>query len=221
MTALPIAVADSVCDSDDPASQANHWLIAHHAELLQRAKARHGNLDPEACDEAVAECMAVTTQAAHRAAQRGTLDRLNPFTCVVYAGRQYYEGRRIAGFSSRCVMSEAAKHKRGRQVISYDQPKDEDSDFTGIVASCEDDNPSEIVRRRHDYPHMLAHEKISAKALATLRFLAETNSAGKQTELATELMVSPARITQIKAEIAAAFARYGYGSPLGSRSVAL
>ena len=65
---------------------------------------------------------------------------------------------------------------------------------------------------------MLLHrEAVSDKARATLRFLAETHGSGKQADLAAELMVTPARITQLKGELADALAGDGYHSPQGRR----
>ena len=74
------------CTTSNKTTDANRWLTSHYAEIVQRARFRHGNLDPEARDEAIAETLAYTTQAVHGAAGRGTLDRLTPWTCVRFAG---------------------------------------------------------------------------------------------------------------------------------------
>ena len=101
-------------------TDANRWLTSHYAEIVQRARFRHGHLDPEARDEAIAETLAYTTQAVHGAAGRGTLDRLTPWTCVRFAGKHIEQGRRTAGSSSRCVLSRECQQRHGIHTHSLD-----------------------------------------------------------------------------------------------------
>ena len=225
MTALPQTHRSNTLDTHPHTTardQANRWLITHYDELVRRAKLRFARLNPEARDEAVAEALAFTTAAAHSAAQRGKLHRLCPATCIHYAARQFHRGRRVAGYTSRCPLSEAGHHHHGHRVMSLDQPcgdEDDAFDLHAMVPDARADDPSDGPRRRLDIPRLLDREHVSAKARATFRYLAETHGSGPQTVLATMLKVTPARITQLKRELAAALATDGYASPLGPRLV--
>jgi hypothetical protein len=83
------------------------------------------------------------------------------------------------------------------------------------LGSTSADPPDAVRRPVRNLPDK--ESPMSPKARATLCFLAATHGSGKQNELATDLMVSPARITQMKAELACALATDGYHSPLGRR----
>ena len=105
----------------DHSHLANAWIQQRHTELLGRARACFAYCNPQHRDEAVAEILAASLAAAHIAALRGKLDRITPYWCVVFAARQFRGGRRFAGTSSVCVMSEATRLCRGVRVVSFDQ----------------------------------------------------------------------------------------------------
>ena len=204
----------------DCSHQANDWIQQHHPELRSRAHACFAHRDPEHRDEAVAEILAVSLAAAHSAARRGKLDRITPYWLVIFASRQFKAGRRMAGTSSQCVMSEATRLRRGVRVVSLDQDVDP-TEARGLklreaLADNDAEDPYDVVRRDHDYPSILKQESVSAKAWATFRFLAETRGAGKQCDLAAQMRVSPGRVTQLKGELSHALARHDYLSPCPS-----
>jgi len=206
----------------DPSNQqAREWFTAHHDELRSRAHCTFRHLGADRREEAEAEVLATTFSWACRAAERGRLDHLTAYWCINFAARQFRQGRRMAGYSSDCAMSDAARVRHGLVVHSLDEPfgtNPEGREMTrlGSLADVGEEDPAQAARRRHDYPAML--QNASDKAARTFKFLAESNGAGPQTELASELMVSPGRITQLKAELAAAFAQEGYHGPLGRRA---
>lgn len=217
MTAMTLPVFDR------SNQQARKWFDERHVELLSRAQATFRQLHADHREEAVAEVLATIFSWACRAAGRGRLDKLTAFWAVTFAARQYRQGRRLAGYTSSCVMSEAARAKRGLRVVSLDEPLGTSRDGRemsrlGSLADVGEEDPAEAARRRHDYPAML--REVSDKAAGTFKFLAESHGAGLQTELAAALMVSPGRITQLKAELADAFAHEGYRGPLGRRTSA-
>jgi hypothetical protein len=76
------------------------------------------------------------------------------------------------------------------------------------LATGESESPLEIARRAHDYPLVL--NEVSEKARRTFGFPAAIHGSGRQVDLAAELMASSARITQLKAELAAAQGTGGY-----------
>jgi len=202
--------------------EANAWLLTHRHEIESRARANFSRLDRERRDEAVAEVMAVTLAAALGAARRGRLCKLTPFWCVIFASRQWRQGRRFAGYSSTCAMSEASRIKHGFKVVSL-EAIDEEADGEAFIrldeslADHDADDPFDVVRRGMDYPYIMEREGVSPKARRTLTFLAENQGGSRQLDLAAELKVSPGRITQLKGELAAALAKYDYVGPLGPR----
>ena len=219
------ALATPTLDSHTAESEANRWLADHHLDLVRLSRVVFGHLNREDRDEAVAETVAYTAKAAHAAAHRGTLHRITPSTCVHYARLHHQQGRRAAGTSTRCVMSEACRQKHGVRLVSLDHtpphPSDrnaDDIDYHEALPDPRADQPIDAARRRLDFPVLLDRGGVSDKARATLRYLAETYGTGKQSDLAAELMVSPARITQLKRELADALATDGYHGPLGRRA---
>lgn len=201
---------------------ANAWLLRHHHEIASRANAVFAHLDPDRREEATAEVTANAVAWAHSAARRGRLHRVTPYWFVVYASRQYRQGRRFTGSNCRCAMSEAAKIKHGIRVASLDDESDT-GDFhprrlRESLADRDAENPFDVARRAIDFAAIFALESVSAKAIATFEFLASTKSEGKQCDLAVELRVTGGRITQLKAELAEALARHDYVGPLGRRS---
>ena len=212
MTAAPASV------NDHCSHEANSWIQRHHSELRSRARACFAYCEPGHREEAIAEILAASLAAAHSAARRGKLARITPYWLVIFATRQFRSGRRFAGTSSVCVMSEAARLRRDVRVVSLDQDVDpvvdHDLKLREALANDDAENPFDVVRREHDYPDILKSEAVSSKAWSTFRFLAETRGAGKQADLAAELRVSPGRITQLKGELAGALGRHDYMSPL-------
>lgn len=221
MSALPVRL--HIPMQPPPASNgaANAWLLRHNAELASRATAVFSHLEPERRSEAVAEVIAKAVAWVNSAARRGRLHRLTPYWLVVYASRQYRQGRRFAGDNCRCVMSEAARIKHGVRVESLDDDHDtEGSRPRRLRESLKDrdaENPFEVARRAIDYPAIFALESVSDKAIATFEFLIQTKSEGRFVDLAMELRVTGGRITQLKAELAEALARHGYLPPLRPR----
>ena len=215
------AVTTTVTHQSPAARQANQWLEQNHAELLSRACANTYGRDAERRDEVVAEILAMSVGAVHSAARRNVLDHVTPFWAVKFATRQISEGRRFAGTNSKCVMSEAAKVRRGIRLVSLDQEAHHSNGSSPAMANelpgKDNTDPFDCVRRANDYVDIFKTESVSAKAKKVFQFLVETNGTGKQIDLAAELMVSPGRITQLKQQLADALARHDYTGPLGPR----
>lgn len=220
MTALPVHF-DPTPSADIASKQANAWVAMHHDELVSRASAYFSRLPLVHREEAVAEVVARAVAWALSAARRGKLHRVTAYWVVIYAAQQLRSGRSFAGTSSRCVMSEAARVRRGIRIASLhdeiDNGKEKPLMLRDSLADHDAENPFDIVRRESDYPKIFEVEDLSPKALATFQFLADTKSEGRQCELADELGVTPARVTQLKDEIGTALSRHGYTAPLGRR----
>lgn len=218
MSAVPTTEA---VVSDQTTAAANQWLLEHYDELASRARAIAPRKDPLAREEAVAEMIALIVLAVHRAAKRDRLDQITPFWLATFASRHIAQGRLAAGYSSRCAMADATRVKRGVNVMSLDANFDfDDPDarrLSHVLADRRANDPVDVVRRDYDYDWIFDQEQISEKGRRTFEFLAQSQGAGRQMELAAALMVSPGRVTQIKRELAGALSRHGYSGPLGPR----
>ena len=97
------------------------WFEQYLPELASRTRAYVRRLPPAQHEEAVAEILAQLFAYTVRAADRGKLHLLTPFTLVSFFGRAYYQGRRLGGSSTTDVLSEQTRYRRGLRVVSLDR----------------------------------------------------------------------------------------------------
>ena len=191
-----------------PPSRPTRGSLGITEELISRAKAYFSYLPMERREEAIAETVARAVAWTISAARRGTLYRVTAYWLVIYSAQQLRAGRWFAGTSSKCVMSEAARIKRGIRIGSLDEVICVDDGRPLTLHEClagdDGENPFDIVRREQDYADIFEKESVSTKAAATFQFLADTNGEGRQCDLAKELGVSEGRITQLKDEVGVA-----------------
>ena len=188
--------------------------------IAARAHRRFVYLPAADREDAVAEAIAAGYCMACSLVRRGRGEHITTVGFAANAVRAAAGGRRVGSSqAARDALSPLGRRRHGRSVMSLDVDGEGDEDDRGwrheALADRDAEEPGEIVRREHDYPLML--NSVSEKALAAFRFLAETHGAGRQTDLAGELMVSPARITQLKRELADVMAAHGYAGPLTRR----
>ena len=199
-------------------SPAHVWFENHLPELTSRCHASFSWMRPEACEEAIADVLASIFRNACRLADRGRLDKMTPFTAVRFFGRSYLAGRRFAGSSRTDVLADGTRKSGRVRVVSFsslvEAPTDQGLALMPLSklrpSNRHDDDPAENVRVNFDYPTILRLEHASDKARRVFGFVAGTLGSGSQTALARELGVSPARITQIKGELADGLARHDY-----------
>lgn len=198
---------------------ANAWILKNYKELVSRATANLAWLKADPREEAVAEVVAMSLLWAHSAARRGSLHRMTVYWAVVYASRQYLQGRRVAGSRRGCVMAELTKNRHRFRIASLDEQVGHgDSRSHGeSLADRDAEDPFDVVRRRHDYPAIFTMESVSAKGIATFRYLLATKGEGSKKELAAVLGITGARVTQLRHQLAHALARHDYQGPLGCR----
>ena len=195
-------------------SAANDWFMQNLAEIQSRSRAVFARLTPERREDAIAEVMANVYQASESAARRGVLARITPFYCVTFAAKHYRKGRRIAGYSSTDATSEATRVKGRAHVVSIESADQHDSSLSVAETLADkhiDQRPLEQVRVNLDYQTIFRREKVSKKAREVFRLMSATRGRGANTEIAAELHVTPGRVSQIKAELARALEKYGYG----------
>ena len=214
----------AVSRRDLPSSPAHAWFDRHLSELTRRCRRHFRNLPAVEREEMVAETLAGIFLYTVRAAARGKLRHLTPYTLVWFFGRSCQAGRRMAGYTSTDVMSEAARRGHHHEVLSLHQPIRIQVDHQVIVAplskvlaDSREDSPLENVRRNVDYPEILQREHISPKGRRVFEYLCQTHGGGSHVELARELGVVPSRITQLKRRLAGCLARHGYGPPATRR----
>jgi len=214
-----VSIANRKCSIVDS------WFDRHLPELTQRCRSYFRSLPTVERDEAMAETLAGIFLYTMRAAARGKLRRLTPYTLVWFFGRSCRAGRRMAGYTSTDVMAEAARRRHHHEVLSLHQPLRIQVDHHEIVAplsevlaDSREDSPLENVRKNVDYPEILQRERISPKGRRVFEYLCQTHGAGSHQALARELGVAPSRITQIKRRLAACLARHGYGPPATRRA---
>lgn len=201
-------------------SAAHHWFAQHLPEIQSRAKACLSHLRPEQREEATAEILGAIFKTCVNAEKRGTLNNVTPFHAVVFALKHYRAGRRIAGFSSTDVTSEAAQIKGRAKIVSINSIAERDADtgrplpLSEVLADRrQSNNPYEHVRQNLDYPLILRKERVSRKARRVFHLLSQIRGHGAGQTIATELKVSPGRICQLKDELADALERHGYAPP--------
>jgi hypothetical protein len=211
MPAVPIT-------SHKPRSSGHDWFERHLPELASRCRAFMRRVPSHDREEAQAETLGSIFQYVLRAAERGKLSALTPFTLVSFFGRGVCEGRRMTGTSTKDLLSEACHRHHGLRVVSLDDPHVKlgscspgGVQFSEALVDPKADRPLENVRRDIDYPEILEREGASPKARRVFEFLCETAGAGKQKHLARELGVSEPRVCQLKGELADMLSAHGYG----------
>ena len=196
---------------------AHVWYERHLAELTRRCQTYFRGLPLYEREEATAETLASVLKYAIGAAARGKLQVLTPYTLVLFFGRAFLEGRRMAGSSTVDVMSEAAQRKHGFEVISLNGSRDVHKPrralalcLSEILTDRKADRPAENARRNLDYSYILKRGRASRQVRKLFAFLVRTAGEGQLNHLARELGVSPPRVTALKGELATCLARYGY-----------
>ena len=219
MTALP--------DPFPPSAPLQTQLLLHQLFLrampfiISRAQRHFANLPHCDREELVAEAVAAGYTMAASLVRRGRTDKIRTKGFAAFAVRVAASGRKTGSpAASRDAMSTRGRRRHNREMRSLDAMLDNDAaqaDWEEALADRDDEGPDEVVRRSHDYEHILSHRRVSDKARATFHFLAETHGTGKQSDLAETLGVKPGRITQLKRELGVVLADHGYSGPLGRR----
>lgn len=197
-------------------SPAHVWFLAHLPEIQSRCRAAVARLRAERREEAAAEVTAAVFKAAVHAARKGMLDRVTPYYAVLFAVRQLRQGRRVAGYSSTDVTSEAAQIK-GRAAVSP-LPTGGVARTSASSGSLSDEladrrrhaDPYEQARQNLDYPQILERERVSTKGRKLFEMLSAVRGRGQGKQIAQALNVSEARVCQLKRQLADALAKHDY-----------
>ena len=209
-----------------PRSAGHLWFETHLPELTRRCRTWARRLPRDEGEEATAEVLAQAFRCVLSAEARGKLHRLTTGSLIRFFGRAYRVGRRMTGCRSTDVLSEAGRLRHRRRVMSLSDANGTEIArcpaylrLSDVLADPRADCPLENVRRNIDYLEILEREGANRKVKRVFTFLCETASAGRQVDLARELGVSPARVCQIKGELAGMLAAHGYQPPATCKTV--
>jgi len=199
---------------------AHHWFRQHMDQITRHTRARLNHLRLEAREEAEAEVLGFAFQSGLSAARSGRLCLLSPSKVVEFALRQRRCGRRIGGYSSTDVTSEAAQVKGRANVVLFSCPVsspaargDASADVSvgeTLADRRQDANPFEQARKRIDYPLILRTEKLSRKARRLFALLSAVQGRGSGKRIAQTLGISTGRVCQLKRQLAEALTKRGY-----------
>jgi len=190
--------------------------------LRKRLSWRFRNLDIDAREEAIADCVASAWRSFQNAGDHawdGVADdrrgKATPTRLADYIGSSYHtEGREFLGRCTTDALAPACRKAGRTQVRRIDgerlAPLHAD-DVAGAAPSelltSEHNGPATKVRIREDWKVIAGHCKPMAKAVLGLLIRGYCNS-----EISRKrLPISPGRVSQIKHEIASVASGLGYG----------
>lgn len=183
----------------------NKALIAWHSALLnmlpavrRQAGSAFRHLRAEAREEAVAEVVANVCCAVARLSETGKLDVAYPSVLAGYAICQTKEGRKVGGkLNVRDVLSRYCQRRKCVTVERLDTFDDSDGCWREAIVEDRRAGPGETARVRLDlsaWLHGLPRRK---------RRIAEFLALGHRTsDAARKFNLSPARIAQLRGELA-------------------
>jgi len=174
------------------------------AQIRCYARFAFRDLPVEARDEVIQEVVCNACQAFARLAEQGRTAVAGPLTLARYAIRQYRAGRRVGQrLNIKDVTSPYCQCRKSVQVESLCREDSERSAWEEILVEDASVTPAELAASRIDY----------SAFLTTLdrrrRRIAEILSAGETTQRAAKrFRVCPARISQFRRELQAAWNRF-------------
>jgi hypothetical protein len=161
------------------------------------ANAAFTYLDPESRADAVQEVVAYATLAIARLAELKKLDLAFPTVLARYGIVQFRDGRRVGNHLRICdVLSSYAQHRKGFIVERLDHFDKETNEWAEAIVEDSRTPVPEQAAFRIDFPDWL---KVLSKRN---RRIAEALAVGHSTsQVARRFKVSPARISQLRAEL--------------------
>ena len=187
--------------------------IATHAQISFR------HLDPDAREDAVAECIANALVAFVRLVQLKKTDIAYPTVLARYAVAQVRDGRKVGGhLNIKDVLSEYCQQRKGIVVERLDHFDEEENQWKEAVVQDTRTAPvSEIVAFRCDFADWLSI------LLRRDRQIAKFLSVGNRTsEAAKKFWVSAGRISQVRRELQDSWRKFqGEQSPKSGSATAV
>jgi hypothetical protein len=161
-------------------------------------------LDPESRAEAVQNCIANSMIAYARLYELGKVELAYPGALARYAVAQTREGRIVGNRSNvRDVSSSYAQSKKGLSIERLDHFDRTEESWQEVLIQDRHAGPFDIVRTKLDFRAWLRLLPIRLRRIAKFLAGGETTTAA-----ATKFGVSQARISQVRAELAASWRRF-------------
>ena len=166
--------------------------------IEQQARVAFRGLATDAKEDAIAETIANALCAFRRLHERGEMHRAFASALTRYAVAQVRDGRRVGtSQSSRDVYSSRAKRQAGYDMVSLGTPGEQVGEWTECLIDNRRTPVPDQAAFRIDYPRWLNSQT------PRNRRIAERLSMGYSTgEVAKEFRISPARISQLRRELA-------------------
>ncbi len=173
--------------------------IAAHARIAFRHR------DPEALEDAVAECIAGALVAYVRLYEQGKVELAYPSVLARFAAAQVRSGRKVGSrLSSRDVMSLHCRQRSGIVVEPLDYFDRQKNQWREAVVQDTRTAPvPEIVCFRLDFADWLRRLPVRNRRIAESLALGNSTS-----ETAEKFDVSPGRIAQLRRELAESWAEF-------------
>ena len=203
--------------SNRPLRHHSKQVPAWHAAFLTmlptittNARIAFRHLDPEAREEAVAECIANAFVAYVRLVELGKASLAYPTPLAHYAIAQIHAGRKVgAKMNVRDVMSEYCQRRKNIEVERLDHYDREEDAWREVIVEDRHAGPADTARVRIDFGDWL-------RSLPTkVRRIAKTLATGERTdETARKFGLSAGRISQLRTELAASWRNFVGDEPL-------
>lgn len=200
---IALAQDRSVCPRSTAAASAADY--GRFLELLPaiRRHARYAfrHLLPEAHDEAIQEVVANAFVAYARLAEQGKEKLAYATPLAQYAVGQVRAGRRVGGkLNVRDVTSQHCRQSKGVTVERLDRWDCQDESWKELVIEDRRATPAEVAATRLDFTAWLRTLSKRNRELALVLAMGETT-----TYVAEQFGVSPARVSQLRLELKAAW----------------
>ena len=192
---MPALLPDSADTSQETWQEG---FLRIYSQLEQYASIAFQHLTAEAREDAITEVIANCLVAYQRLHERAELQRARPGALLGFAVLQYWDGRRVGtSQNSRDVMSPLARRKDQYEICSLGTPGEQ---IGGWLECLIDDTQTPVpdqVSFRIDYPRWLQLQTPRDRQIA------QKLSQGYTTQqVAREYRLSPARVSQLRRELA-------------------
>jgi hypothetical protein len=189
-----IAPAQKICIHEDQ-------FLEMLPTLLRVIRHRLRNQPRRDREELAAEALAAAFLMYVRLVRRGKQDLAFPTPLGTYGARQAIDGRQVGNSTNvKDLTSRSCQRRKGVSVTSLNRYDQRDERWKDIVVESKNAGPAEVAATRIDFADWLRSLKPKQRRIAKLLATGEsTRNAAKK------FRVSPGRISQIRAELLAAW----------------
>lgn len=192
-----------------PAWQAGFLRFLPRIQRHARVAFRH--LDREAREEATQEVVAYALVTYLRLAEQNRLELAYPAVLAQFGVARVKNGRQVATrLNSRDVLSSYAQQKRGFSVGRLDRFDRNEADWMEVLVEDHRTPVPDQVAFRIDFPAWLESQPPQKRRIAEALAVGHTTG-----EVAQRYAVSPARVSQLRRELARSWQQFHAEQPVG------